>query len=118
MTDSGSNIRYVIMKFDDRNRFGQNGIPANVLFTGGERVIVYMKDATLDKAGKRNRFAKVAVKDTVRGKEAELIELLGEVGTYAAELEAYQLHFGGWTFMGLRRRSAAQLVAELNRHFS
>jgi len=26
--------------------------------------------------------------------EAELIELLGPVGEYASELEAYQLHFG------------------------
>ena len=26
--------------------------------------------------------------------QAELIELLGEVGTYPAELEAYQLHYG------------------------
>ena len=39
------------MKFDDRNRFGQNGVPATLLFSGGERVVVYMKDATLEKAG-------------------------------------------------------------------
>ena len=26
--------------------------------------------------------------------EAELVELLGEVGSYAGEIEAYQLHFG------------------------
>ena len=26
-----------IMKFDDRNRYGQHGIPATVLFGGGKR---------------------------------------------------------------------------------
>ena len=31
--------------------------------------------------------------DTASGDEASLIELLGYVGDFAAELEAYQLHF-------------------------
>ena len=51
-----------------------------------------MKDATLEKAGKLNRFAKVVVMEC--GREAELVELLGEVGKYKDELAAYQLHFG------------------------
>ena len=41
-----SSIRYAIVRFDDRNRYGRNGIPANLLFAGGQRVIVWMKDAT------------------------------------------------------------------------
>ena len=88
-----STVRYAIIKFDDRNRFGMGGVPATLLFAGGQRVIVYMKDATIEKAGKRNRFAKVVI--AAEGAEkAELIELLGEVGSYAGELQAYQLHFG------------------------
>ena len=80
------------MRFDDRNRYGQNGVPANILFSGGQRVVVWMKDETISKAGKRNRFAKVIVAES--GTEAELVELLGPVGEYKAELEAYQLVFG------------------------
>ena len=98
---STSKIRFAVMKFDDRNRFGKNGVPAVLLFSGGGRVVVHMKEETLEKAGKRNRFAKVVLdgdeldptNETAR-QEAQLIELLGEVGTYAGELEAYQLHFG------------------------
>jgi exoribonuclease R len=52
------------------------------------------QQATQAKAGKRNRFAKVATLSSNRPGEAELIELLGPIGDYASELEAYQLHFG------------------------
>ena len=91
---SASNIiRFAIVKFDDRNRFGRNGIPAVLLFASGQRVVIQMKDATIEKAGKRNRFAKVVMAEETSD-QAELIELLGEVGTYPAELEAYQLHYG------------------------
>ena len=45
-----STVRYAIIKFDDRNRFGMGGVPATLLFAGGQRVIVYMKDATIEKA--------------------------------------------------------------------
>ena len=60
---------YVVMRFDDRNRYGQNGVPANILFSGGTRVVVWMKDETIQKAGKRNRFAKVVVAES--GEQAE-----------------------------------------------
>ncbi|KAL3906858.1 MAG: hypothetical protein SGPRY_010390 [Prymnesium sp.] len=83
---------YVVMRFDDRNRYGQNGIPANILFSGGARLVVSMRSETISKAGKRNRFAKVSVTDD--GGTAQLVELLGAVGEYSAELEAYQLAFG------------------------
>ena len=89
---NSTHVRYAVMRFDDRNRYGKNGVPANLLFSGGQRVVVYMKDATLEKAGKRNRFAKVVLGD--KEAEAELVELLGEVGDYASELAAYMLHFG------------------------
>ena len=91
-TQSGI-VKYAIVKFDDRNRFGKTGVPSTLLFAGGQRVIVQMKDTTIDKAGKRNRFAKVVVLHE-DADQAELIELLGDVGTYTAEIEAYQLHFG------------------------
>lgn len=90
---NATNVRYAVMRFDDRNRYGKNGVPANLLFSGGQRVVVWMKDATLEKAGKRNRFAKVVL-GTEKESEAELVELLGEVGDYTSELAAYQLHFG------------------------
>ena len=88
-----SSVKYAIIKFDDRNRFGKNGVPASLLFAAGQRVIVSMKDQTIEKAGKRNRFAKVVVPHE-GAEQAELIELLGPVGEYSAEMEAYQLHFG------------------------
>lgn len=86
-------VKFAIVKFDDRNRYGKTGVPSTLLFAGGQRVIVEMKDTTIDKAGKRNRFAKVVVPHEDADK-AELIELLGEVGSYADEFQAYQLHFG------------------------
>ena len=91
-THDASAVRYAVMRFDDRNRYGRSGVPATLLFAGGQRVVVWMKDATIEKAGKRNRFAKIVLDSTQA--EAELLELLGEVGEYPAELEAYQLHFG------------------------
>ena len=48
---------YVVVKFDDRNRFGENGVPALRLFSGGARVVVRMKPATIEKAGKRSQCA-------------------------------------------------------------
>ena len=44
-------VKYAVMRFDDRNRYGQNGISANLLFSGGQKVVVWMKDATIGKAG-------------------------------------------------------------------
>jgi hypothetical protein len=82
-----------VMRFDDRNRFGNNGIPASLLFSGGRQCVVRMKEKTLFAAGRRNRFAKIEL-DEDGGTEAALIELLGNVGEYEAELQAYQLHFG------------------------
>ena len=86
--------RFAVLRFDDRNRYGQDGVPGTFLFAGGESVIVRVKPATQAKAGKRNRFAKVAALSSSNEGEAALIELLGPVGEYASELEAYQLHFG------------------------
>lgn len=85
-------IRYVVVRFDDRNRYGQTGVPATLLFSGGERCVVRMKEETIQKAGKRNRFGKIQMVGA-RG-EAQLEELLGDVGDYKSELSAYQFHFG------------------------
>ena len=74
-----------VMRFDDRNRYamgGQQGIPATILFSGGQKVVVRMKEETVAKAGKRNRFAKVELIATPEAQfgEAQLVELLGLVG--------------------------------------
>lgn len=74
-----------IMRFDDRNRYGQNGIPSTILFGGGKKWIVECKKAT-----KLNQWAKVEIKDENR---AELIEILGPIGDRSVELMAMQLHF-------------------------
>ena len=66
-------IRYVVVRFDDRNRYGQTGVPATLLFSGGERCVVRMKEETIQKAGKRNRFGKIQMVGA-RG-EAQLEEL-------------------------------------------
>ena len=71
-----------VMRFDDRNRYAmgnQAGVPATILFSGGQKVVVRMKEETVAKAGKRNRFAKVEV-ESETAVEAQMIELLGNVG--------------------------------------
>ena len=64
--EPSSAAAYVVVKFDDRNRFGENGVPALRLFSGGARVVVRMKPATIEKAGKRSQcapqFAKFAAR--------------------------------------------------------
>ena len=55
--EPSSAAAYVVVKFDDRNRFGENGVPALRLFSGGARVVVRMKPATIEKAGKRSQCA-------------------------------------------------------------
>ena len=91
-----SAARFAVVKFDDRNRYGRNGVPATLLFSAGQQIVIHMKDETIEKAGKLNRFAKVIVtgdaQETTRAR-AELVELLGQVGVYKDELAAYQLHF-------------------------
>ena len=101
--------RIGILRFEDRNRFGQHGIPTTLLFGGGARVITNCKTAT-----KLNHWAKLRVPPELAERDAsgggagggeaaagggqavsaELVELLGPVGDYATELYAYQLHFG------------------------
>ena len=54
MTGPATMEAVAILKFDDRNRYGTNGIPATVLFGGGKRWIV-----TCRKATKVNQWAKV-----------------------------------------------------------
>lgn len=54
---SGGVYRYAVLRFDDRNRYGTHGVPATLLFSGGEQCIVQVKDATLERAKKRNRYA-------------------------------------------------------------
>ena len=56
-----SAVRFAVVKFDDRNRYGRNGVPATLLFAAGQQIVIQMKDETLEKAGKLNRFAKVIV---------------------------------------------------------
>ena len=53
--------RYAVLRFDDRNRYGTHGVPATLLFSGGAQCIVQVKDATLERAKKRNRFANCPV---------------------------------------------------------
>ena len=90
---AGAAYQYAVLRFADRNRYGTHGVPATLLFSGGTQVIVQVKDATLARAKKRNRFAKLRLEagSTTR---ANLVELLGLVGEYPDELLAYQLHFG------------------------
>ena len=77
-----------IMKFDDRNRYGQHGIPATVLFGGGKRWIVNCKRPT-----KHNQWAKVRLPADDDAQYADLVDILGDVGDHAVELLAMQLHF-------------------------
>jgi len=39
-------FQVAVLRFDDRNRYGTNGIPSQVLFGGGMRWIVECKKAT------------------------------------------------------------------------
>ena len=80
--------RVAIIKFDDRNRYGANGVPATVLFGGGKKLIVSCKSPH-----KVNHWAKVNVPssffntDADGGSQAagsergELVELWGPVIT-------------------------------------
>ena len=82
---SGRTYAVAVMRFDDRNRYamgGQAGIPATILFSGGQKVVVRMKEETIAKAGKRNRFAKVELIAGAKAElgEAQMVELLGLVG--------------------------------------
>ena len=72
-------IRYVVVRFDDRNRYGTTGVPATLLFSGGDKCVVRMKEQTIEKAGKRNRYGKIVLEEKNPG-EAQMIELLGPVG--------------------------------------
>ena len=58
---SGAVYRYAVLRFDDRNRYGTHGVPATLLFSGGAQCIVQVKDATLERAKKRNRCANCPV---------------------------------------------------------
>ena len=94
---SGAVYQYAVLRFDDRNRYGTHGVPATLLFSGGAQCIVQVKDATLERAKKRNRYAKLQLepgKGGAASTRASLVELLGLVGEYPSELLAYQLHFG------------------------
>ena len=84
--------RVAILKFDDRNRYGTDGVPATLLYGGGVKYIVTCKTPT-----KLNQWAKVKLRETndeVKGaRYADLIEILGPVGDHPTELLAFQLHF-------------------------
>jgi hypothetical protein len=85
---SGSTYHYAVLRFDDRNRYGTHGVPATLLFSGGAQCIVQVKEATLEKANKRNRFAKLRLAEGDKSSRASLVELLGAVGEYADEATA------------------------------
>ncbi|KAJ8604109.1 hypothetical protein CTAYLR_001776 [Chrysophaeum taylorii] len=76
-----------VLRFADRNRYGETGIPTTLLFGGGKKWIVNCKKAT-----KRNHWAKIRVGDDEH--RGELVEVLGEVGEHDVELRALQLFFG------------------------
>lgn len=86
--------RVGILKFEDRNRYGPNGIPSSVLFSGGKLLVVNCKSPH-----RRNHWAKLKVsvdfEDAPKNQsqKGELVELLGPVGDYAVERKALQLHF-------------------------
>eukprot|EP00618_Florenciella_parvula_P037715 CAMPEP_0119479544 /NCGR_PEP_ID=MMETSP1344-20130328/8764_1 /TAXON_ID=236787 /ORGANISM="Florenciella parvula, Strain CCMP2471" /LENGTH=136 /DNA_ID=CAMNT_0007513781 /DNA_START=42 /DNA_END=449 /DNA_ORIENTATION=- len=93
-------LAVAVLRFDDRNRYGENGIPTSVLFSGGALCIVNCKKNT-----KLNHWAKISVpmgfgekhegeEDTEDKHRGELIELWGPIGDYAVELKAYQHHYG------------------------
>ena len=86
--------RVGILKFEDRNRYGPNGIPSSVLFGGGKLLVVNCKSPH-----KRNHWAKLSVPATFeegaknQSQKGELVELLGPVGDYVVERKALQVHF-------------------------
>ena len=115
-------LRVAIIRFDDRNRYGQNGVPTTILFGGGKLCVVQCKSPH-----KKNHWAKVRWRrrqhfprlrrdrlafffsqvkvsnsffDEKSGEgdaakhRGELVELWGPVGDYENELKAYQWHFG------------------------
>lgn len=93
-------LAVAVLRFDDRNRYGENGIPTSVLFGGGALCIVNCKKKT-----KLNHWAKISVPvdfgekregvdDSEDKHRGELIELWGPIGDYAVELKAYQHHYG------------------------
>ena len=94
--DGGDAFRVAIVRFDSTDRVGQNGVPGVLLFSAGQRIVV-----TSHKETKRNQWAKVRLIDAAPPDgeasktmlRAELVEILGPVGDFAAELHAYQVHF-------------------------
>lgn len=90
MAQAGMCTAIGILRFDDRNRYGENGIPTTLLFGGGKKWIVHCKKVT-----KRNHWAKVLIPESDNGEHhGELVEILGPVGEQAVELLAFQTHFG------------------------
>ena len=81
--------RVGILKFEDRNRYGPNGIPSSVLFGGGKLLVVNCKSPH-----KRNHWAKLSVPATFeegaknQSQKGELVELLGRAGCDAEPEEA------------------------------
>jgi hypothetical protein len=80
--------RVAIIRFDDRNRYGSNGVPSTVLFGGGKKLIVSCKSPH-----KVNHWAKVNVPagffdsetdgsgEATGNQRGELVELWGPVTT-------------------------------------
>ena len=81
--------RVGIIRFDDRNRYGANGVPTTILFGGGKKLIVSCKSPH-----KVNHWAKINVPSSFFNTEGdggnqatgsergELVELWGPVKTH------------------------------------
>ena len=50
MSTAAAPHAFVILRFSDKNRFGKNGVPALRPYSGGQRCVIRMKEATLEKA--------------------------------------------------------------------
>lgn len=91
--------RVAIIRFDDRNRYGSNGVPSTVLFGGGKKLIVSCKSPH-----KHNHWAKVNVPagffdtdadngggEAAGNQRGELVELWGPVTTQFLALFYFML---------------------------
>jgi hypothetical protein len=93
--------RVVILKFEDKNRYGRYGVACNILFGTNRKCVVDCEQHHQETSQlKRNQWALITLpesnelrnpKESLKG---ELVEIWGPVGDYAVELKAYQRHFG------------------------
>ena len=77
--------RVAILKFDDRNRYGTDGVPATLLYGGGVKYIVKCKTQT-----KLNQWAKVKLRennDEVNEKNDPELQAMGDGDYFDTQLK-------------------------------